>query len=221
MRQGYLRGITSHIGMSMKKTSISLVVALLSLGCGGRGSLPKTFPTTVTHWSGGTLDRVEFLQDFNIADYRAVRVESVDYGRATLPTSDENTYKPVMAVLDRATSTFADGLRSNISRPPVETSASGAGKALVVRASVTEMDPGSASLRFWVNFGAGKAHTTMSGEVSDSSTGRTLLRFERTEVDTGMTNLGLAGYESLLNGEIRETGKRVGTLLASFTPTSR
>jgi hypothetical protein len=197
-----------------------LVAALFAVGCGGRGSLPKTFPTTVTNWAGGTLDRVEFLQDFSVSDYHAIRVESVDSARATLPERDENTYQPVMAVLDRATNTFADGLRSKISRPPVETSAS-MGRALLVRASVTEMDPGSASLRFWINFGAGKAHTTMSGEVADSATGRTLLRFERSEVDTGMTNLGLAGYESLLSGEIRETGKRVGTLLASFTPTTR
>jgi hypothetical protein len=215
----------------VKSLSLCVValVPLLAAGCGGRGSLPKTFPTTVEHWAGGTLDRVEFIHDFNISDYALVRIESVS-PPAHVPDPDENTYAPVTKVLRDAEELFAAGIRSHVSRPPVQTasmtaaasawatSSGKAGNVLVVRASVVEMDPGSASLRFWVNFGAGSAHTTMSGEVVDSASGRTLLRFERTEVDTGMSNLGLAGYESLLSGEVRETGKRVGKLLASFTP---
>ena len=197
--------------------SLFLTFCLLPLvGCAGRGSLPKTFPSDMKNWDG-KLYRVEFLQDFNITDYSRVRVDAVT-STASLPSADSNTYEPVQKVIARATDHFTAGVRNAMPEKKVDNDYRSSGKTLIIHTSVTELDPGSVALRFWVSFGAGASKTEMKGEVTDAATGRTLLRFESTDKDMALGSLGIEGYEGLLAGSIERCGKSVGGLLNAFTP---
>ena len=85
----------------------------------------------------------------------------------------------------------------------------------MLRASIDEMNPGSQSARYWASSGAGAAGTSISGELTDARSGRTLLRFK----DRRATSGGVFGgsYKQVLNENLTDLGQDVGVLLSAFS----
>lgn len=201
---------------------IAIPLLMAAGGCASeqesaRRALPAAIPASVDHWNGGKLDHVEFVHNFKLSDYSKVVVEACDTSGAKLPAKDSNTYAPVTTVLSRSTELLANGMRSKLNNIVTvetgQTPATGASKVLLVQTKIGEIEPGSAALRFWIGMGAGGAYADVEGQIVDSESGQTLLRFENGERRSDF----LRDYAGLLNEEITATGQAVGILLEAFT----
>ena len=196
------------------------VLLTLAVGCGGksataaRKALPSSFPATKANWAD-TIDRVEFLENFSLNDYGGVAVTPLDTSKVKIPV--DNTRRPVEEALERSTTMFVNALKKKVRSVPVTVASVGqpSGNVLVLRASIDEMNPGSQAARYWGGFGAGAAGTTISGELTDPRSGRTLLRFK----DRRTTSGGFAGgsYKDVLNENLNDLGQDVGVLLSAFS----
>ena len=183
-------------------------------------TLAKGEPATLTpgHYKDwhGDLDELDVLQPFKLADYHRVVVVPLTSQSVEMPTDE--TIAPTRAVLAGATGPFTQGLASHLPRGsqlPVEIGNPGKGGAgaLIVRARLTQLNPGSRAARYWGGFGAGAAEATISGEVIDGRTGKPLLRF----VQKRRSGLGGGGgdYLELMNRCLGEIGQDVASALAA------
>jgi len=91
------------------------------------------------------------------------------------------------------------------------------GKVLVVRGKVTQMNPGSKALRYWVSFGAGQSRVEVSGEVIDALSNTVLVRFVHAR-SSGIGALG-GDYQKFLTDDTRDVGEDVGKMLLLFDKT--
>jgi hypothetical protein len=197
---------------------LALALALLALP-GGAAFAKKqagapTTPGKYTDWDG-EMDELEVVSTFKLADYERILVEPLETSGIELPDIKDNTYGPVKAVLAHAAKPLGSGI-AEISPPDVllgklEKPESG---ALVVRAKVVKMDPGSQAARYWAGFGAGAAKTGITGEISDSRTGKVLLRFKQ-ERRSAVGSYG-GDYESLLDRNLWTIGKDLANVLQHF-----
>ena len=80
---------------------------------------------------------------------------------------------------------------------------------LMIKGKVTEMNPGSFALRFWIRFGAGKTRVEMEGEVLDANTETTLLKFKHARVSAR----GIAFYERVLTRDAMDVSEDIGKVL--------
>ena len=203
------------------------------------GTLPLLLPASTTLARGDApaaighfedwhnLDKVDIVQPFHLADYKSVVVEPVVTKGVALPDKGDNTYGPITTVLGSLTATFAAGVGEK-GKLPVTQGKGGAG-ALVIRARVITINPGSEAARFFGGI-AGKAAAAaavgLAGEVVDGKTGKTLFRFEQTRrsgfnsrsgVQLGPVQIGGENpYVRLLNRSTKEVGNDVGGALTAF-----
>lgn len=196
---------------------------LLLTGCAsGPGVLPEAPPGAQVEqdWKG-LIDSFVLIRDFNLSDYTKVVVEKLDTSATPLPSKDENTYEPTYLVLKTSTDIFISGMRSVFrdakhSIEPILAADAGPdmGKALIVRGTVTQMNPGSQALRYWVSFGAGQSRVEISGEVLDAASKTILLRF----VHARSSGIGVWGgdYQKFLTDDTRDVGEDVGKMLLLF-----
>ncbi|HSC21989.1 MAG TPA: DUF4410 domain-containing protein, partial [Solirubrobacterales bacterium] len=127
----------------------------------------------------------------------------------------DNTYEPVTEVLKDPAQPFIEGLAEGLGgRAQVAPGTAAEGPALLVRAKVVTMDPGSRAARYWASFSAGAARTELEGEAVDAATGKTLFRFKQ-ERRSGW-GVGGGGYVKLMNKNLRTIGKDVAFVLARF-----
>lgn len=209
---------TRRIGFTLTVTLLLLLTA--AIGCGGKSAAsarrarPSSFPTTKSNWAD-TIDRAEFLENFSLNDYSGLALMPLDTSKVRIPT--DNTRRPVEEALGRSTSVFAASLKKKVKALPVTVASGGQplGNVLVLRASIDEMNPGSQAARYWGGFGAGAAGTTVSGDLTDARSGRTLLRF----TDRRTTSGGFAGgsYKDVLNENLTDLGQDVGVLISAFS----
>jgi Domain of unknown function (DUF4410) len=197
---------------------VALALALLALPWGAAQAKTKTgTPTTpgkYTDWDG-EMDSLEVVETFKLAEYDRILVEPLDTSGVELPEVKDNTYAPVRHVLAEAAKPLAAGM-AELSPPDVlvGTLKKPEVGALVVRAKVVKMDPGSQAARYWAGFGAGAAKTGISGEVSDARTGKVLLRFQQ-ERRSAVGSYG-GDYEDLLNRNLWTIGKDLANVLQHF-----
>jgi hypothetical protein len=121
---------------------------------------------------------------------------------------------PVKRVLAHAAEPFVAGLgelQQEVLVGRIHKSEPG---ALIVRAKVLKMDPGSQAARYWAGFGAGAAKTELTAEVVDSSTDQVLLRFHQ-ERRSAVGALG-GGYDELLDRNLWTIGQDLGNVLLHF-----
>lgn len=192
------------------------VLLLLSLAApaDAKGKGASTAPGKYKEWND-EIDELEVVQAFKVADYDRVVVEPFDTSSTELPDSDDNTYQPVKNVLAHAAEPFVEGLKGEYSAKPVELQEKAKeAKALIIRAKVVEMDPGSKAARYWAGFGAGAARAQITGEVVDGATGKTLLRFTQ-ERRSGVGMMG-GDYEKLMNRNLRTIGEDLAGVLKAF-----
>jgi len=199
--------------------SLSLAV-LLAVGfaapAAARGKAHPTAPGKYTDWNG-EFDELEIVASFKLADYAKVVVEPFDTSATPLPQKDDNTYEPVQRVLARVTPPFTAGLSGGLPKPQVmlaEEKGVSEPQVLLVRGTVTIMDPGSRAARYWASFGAGAARTQIVGEVVDAESGKVLLRFTQ-ERRSGFGGAG-GGYEELMERNLVQIGGDVAGILKFF-----
>ena len=167
------------------------------------------------------MDELEVVQAFKLADYNRIVVIPLTSQGIKMPTDE--TVVPTRAVLAGATGPFTQGLASHLprgSQMPVEIGTSSKGGTipkgagtLVVRAHLTQLNPGSRAARYWGGFGAGAAEATISGEVVDGRTGKPLFRFTQKR-RSGM-GPGGGDYVEMMNRSLGEIGNDVAGVLAA------
>lgn len=188
----------------------------------GPQTLPETPPgvRVEANWKG-LIDSFVLVRDFNVADYEKIVVEQLDTSATPLPPKGENTFEPTYLVLKTSSDIFLMGMKSAFldAKHPVEPVLSDGtgqadGKVLVVRGKVTQMNPGSKALRYWVSFGAGQSRVEVAGEVVDAETNMVLARF----VHARSSGIGMWGgdYTKFLTDDTRDVGEDVGKMLLLF-----
>lgn len=196
-----------------------IAVALASLlFCSATPTLAKkksksssTEVGTYQNWKG-EIDVLEILETFERSAYQKIVVDAFDTSETPLPEVEDNTYEPTKAVLADPETSFVEGLRKKIGMA-VEAGEGGAG-ALVIRGVVEEMDPGSRAARYWGGFGAGAARVVLRLEITDGSSGRTLLKIKQ-ERRAGV-GVGGGDYVKLMHRNLRQIGGDVALVLGAF-----
>ena len=142
----------------MKKSCIILSMVFFTvLSIPVYGKKDPTDPGKYQDWN--SVDNIEIYQTFKIADYTQIIVLPLDTSQVSLPPINDNTYLPVNNVLSRMNDIFITGLKEgmkaklniallekvNESHPEISKTG-----VLMIKAKVTEMNPGSFALRFWM-----------------------------------------------------------------------
>jgi len=181
----------------------------------GAASQGSTTPGTYRHW-GGEIDEVTILQPFGLDNYSDIAVESFDTGGVLLPNPQENTFAAAQLALNSIKPAFIEGFQKNLRQKPGQTNSSrGRGETLVIRARLTQLDPGSQAARFWGRgLGGGSVKVEMIGEVIDARSRKTLVRF-RQKREAGFGAFG-GGYGDLFARTARHIGRDVADLLNAF-----
>jgi hypothetical protein len=194
--------------------ALLLLVAVTVPAFARKAKADPTAPGVYTDWKD-EVDELEIVEGFKLSDYETVSVESFDTKDTPLPEADDNTYGPVKSVLADAAGPFTQGLAGAVGdRIDVSRGAGGGAKAIVLRARVESMDPGSRAARYWAGFGAGAARTRLAGEAVDAATGKVLFRFKQ-ERRSGVGAVG-GSYVELLNRNLITIGEDVALIFSAF-----
>ena len=86
--------------------------------------------------------------------------------------------------------------------------------AIVVKARLIKMEPGSAAARYWA-IGSGAAKASIEGEVIDGATGKALFAFKQTRAGFFSPS---GGYDAILAKISQELGEDIGKGIAAFCP---
>lgn len=198
-------------------TRLAMVLLLLAAvvvpAAARKAKAAPTAPGRYTEWKG-EIDELEILEAFKLSDYETVSVDAFDTKDTPLPDADDNSYAPVKAVLADSAGPFTQGLAGGLGDRIDVSRGGGGSKAIVLRARVESMDPGSQAARYWAGFGAGAARTRLAGEAVDADTGKVLFRFKQ-ERRSGVGMYG-GSYAELLNRNLAAIGEDVALILAAF-----
>ena len=196
------------------------LVILIALSIPAHGGKDSITPGKYQDWNR-TVDKLEIFQSFRISDYSKIAVLPLDTSPVFLPKIDDNTYEPVINVLSRITEVFIKGLKKGTedkldvalvekekeNNPEISISS-----VLVIKAKVTEMNPGSWAKRFWIGFGAGKTRVEIEGDVLDVNTKTTLLKFKHARVSA----MNIDDYERVLSNDAMDVCEDIGKMLLNF-----
>jgi hypothetical protein len=205
----------------MKKSCIFLsLVFFIALSIPVYGKQDSAVPGKYQDWNR-TVDNLEILQAFKVSDYSKIIIWPLDTSKVSLPDIRDNTYTPVKNVLSRINTIFIKGLKeafeNKLNVAPLEKANENSPEilktnVLMIKARVTEMNPGSFALRFWIRFGAGKTRVEMEGEILDANTETTLLKFKHARVSAR----GIAFYERVLTRDAMDVSEDIGKMLMNF-----
>jgi hypothetical protein len=171
------------------------------------------------------INELEIVQSFDLKNYSKIVMVQLDTATTPLPAQTDNTYAPAKNVISAADSFCWEGYKFAFDRAqpkpacvifhtPVIPDHDPAAPALIVRAKLAQLNPGSKAARFWVGFGAGKSFAVIEGEVIDSASGNALLKF-KTVRSSGFSLTG-GDYEKFMSGDIRDIGMDIATMLLYF-----
>lgn len=186
---------------------------------------------------------VEVMEVFRVGEFSRLIVEPVDTSATPVPPPTENTFEPVKAALSGFNSRFVAALKSELSpfevatvdafpanplpTPSIETMQQSvsldntqpqkgvATRHLILKLRVLEMDPGSLAARYWAGaFGAGKAGISVTGQLVESATGKSLVKFRHQVAGKGGV-FGF-GYDKLLKTLTEEVAENISELIKAF-----
>lgn len=188
----------------------SILIVTLSIPAPGiaRSDAPTT-AGTYRDWNDD-IDEVTITQPFRTADYSNIAVESFDSSGVSLPNPNDNTYEAVRSALGLIKPALIEGLEKNLSR---KAGTNVGTNTLVIRARLTNLDPGSQAARYW-GFGAGAVKIAMAGEIVDGSSQKVLVRFKQ-ERRSGFGAFG-GGYAALFTRTARQIGGDIASLVNAF-----
>lgn len=178
----------------------------------------STEPGTYKEW-GPDIDEITIKKSFHISDYNRIVVVPFDTSSTEQPPKDDDSHTDVKNALANFNGTLAEALKKELkaSAKVEEMSKSpSASKTLIVRGKVDEIDPGSRAGRYWGGFGAGGAHTKISGEIVDASTGAVLIRFEQSRRSGGTMKFGGGSDKQVMRDSIHALGEDVAHMLDAF-----
>jgi hypothetical protein len=195
------------------------VVLLLTVGLAIAKKKPPMEKGVHEDWNA-LIDKLEIVEPFQLASFTQAVVLPLDTKNTPLPDRDDNTLAPTRTVLSKATSIFLAGIQQQTAgklkisiaqQPPTADAAKG---VILIRGSVSEIDPGSRAARYWVGFGAGKSRAEIVGEIVNAETGATLLRFTHARA----SHIGGFGgdYTKFMSDDIRDVGADIGKMLLNF-----
>lgn len=198
-------------------TKAALLFFLFALGPLGSGSLraAEVAPGRYQNWNG-QIAEVTVARVFNADDYRDILVEPL--GTVGVDVPEEPRKKEAALALKSAKAAFMDGLRGNLRerRPNRSTKRGRVDDALVIRAHLVAIDPGSENARYYL-FGLGKGAVSVSleGEILERSSHRILLTFRQTRHSAAGPGGG-TGFGELFSKITRQIGGDVATLINAF-----
>ena len=142
----------------------------------------------------------------------------MDTSRISLPKISDNTYEAVKHVLSLITEIFIEGLKEaikdklnidllekeNENNPEISMPV-----VLMIKGSVTEMNPGSRSLGIW---GGVIARVQIRGEILDANTKTTLLKFRHSHESPNR----FSSYRKILIHNALEVSEHIGEMLMIF-----
>jgi uncharacterized protein DUF4410 len=191
---------------------VAVVLVCLAFGspsfARGKKNPANTAPGTYKEW-GPDIDEIEIVKPFKFADYSKVVVTPI--AAVGADTKD----KAVATAVDAATNDFVDQLGKEVKA--AVTSSDDPKKSadtLIIRAKLTNLDPGSRAARYWASFGAGAAVAKMEGEIVDAKSNNVLARFTQER----RSGFGVAGgsSEALLRRDVRAIATDVANILKAF-----
>jgi hypothetical protein len=200
----------------MKKSLLLLLLAVaVAAPMQARGrKTTSTEPGKYKEW-GPDIDQIEIVKPFKLADYKAISVEPFETAKAKLPDRDDNSYEAASKVLASSTEGVVQGLRGSIDQKvSIDEKERHEAGTLILKATVTVMDPGSRAARYWAGFGAGAARAEIEGELIDAATGETLVRFTQQR----RSGVGVYGgdYQELMQRNLNAIGEDVAAMLKMF-----
>ena len=181
-------------------------------GAAGKAAIA---PGTYRDWDGD-IDEVTIFQTFRADSYNDIVVESFDSTGVRLPDPRDNTYQAVQSAIRSMKPAFIEGLQAKLRHKPATAGyvPRGKGKALVIRARLSKLDPGSQAARYWAGFGAGAVKVAITGEIIDAASGKVLVRFQQ-ERRSGFGAFG-GGYGALFKRTARQIGGDIAGLINAF-----
>ena len=204
----------------MRKSLLLLLLAVaiaVPMQARGKKQQTSTEPGKYKEW-GPDIDEIEILKSFKLDDYKEIIIEPFTSEGVKLPDKDDNSYDSARRALAESPEYLAGGLNGLLDQKiylldegDKEPTKSG---TLLLRAKVTEMDPGSRAARYWVGFGAGAARTEIQGELVDAKTGEVLLRFTQ-QRRSGVGAYG-GDYQELMRRNLNTIGEDVAHMLREF-----
>ena len=177
---------------------------------------PQTAPGRYLDWGDDDLEELEVVESFRFSEFSCVAVAPLDLSAVLYDGGVSR--RELQRTLANIDDVFFKGIREGVrdfSRTPVEAASAPAGRTLVIRAAVVDLDPGSRAARVKIGHGAGAARARVRGEVRDGSTGRLLLRFVHEE-RAGTGRLGAGSPSQLMLKSAERAGEDVGRVFKAF-----
>jgi hypothetical protein len=177
-----------------------------------------TAPGKYKEWGEDDIDELEVVETFKFADYKdGVSVATLDVSKA--PPGEGKEAKNVQEALAGVDKAFLDGVKKGLGSFSKGTSVQAGtptGKALLIKATVIELNPGSKGARMGVGLGAGAAKAILMGEIVDAGTGKVLLRFNHEKrAGSGMGWGGGNSMKLMLKGA-EHVGEAIGKAFKAF-----
>lgn len=202
----------------MRRLSFALLLlALPAIGPAAvrADSASDTAPGSYQSWRG-QIDKVTVKQAFKADNYRDILVEPL--GTVGVKVLEKARQEEAAQALKSAKAAFLEGLRGNLrERVTNRSSQRGADKdALVIRARLVAIEPGSENARYYLfGLGGGAVRVTIVGEIFQRNSHHTLVTFQQTRRSTFGPGGG-TGFGELFSKTTRQIGADVAALINAF-----
>lgn len=194
----------------------SLLLSSLAIAISAMTTMASPAATTkgiYRNWKG-EIDEVTVVQPFRADSYRDIIVEPLDNTGLHLPNLGTKQNEEVRSALKAIKPSFLDGLRNNL-RNRNAAAPRTAAQAFVIRTYLVAIDPGSENKRYFLGFGAGAVKISLRGEIFESQSHRTLVRFQQ-ERRSAVGSFGGTGFSELCARTARQIGADVAALINAF-----
>ena len=211
------RILRSQVAKGRRWSRAFLLLALVAIAPAvARSASPAgTTPGGYQSW-GGQIDEVTVKRSFTADNYRDILVEPL--GTVGVKVPEKSRQEEGAKALKSAKTAFLEGLRGNLRERRTKRSSQRGQEegALVIRARLVSIDPGSESARYYLlGLGGGAVSVSIVGEIFERDSHRTLVTFQQTrrsKVGPG----GGTGFGQLFSQTTRQIGADVASLINAF-----
>ena len=200
----------------MKHIAVLLALSLVTPAL--FAAKPNTAPGKYKEW-GPDIDDIEIVKTFKIADYDHIVIQPFDTSKVPLPSEKEKWYGTMKITLAGYSEAFIEGFKKELkakadiqlANEPPKTP-----KALIIRGTVDQLDPGNRAGRYFAGLAAGSSSTKLTAEIVDASSGEVLVRVTQARRSGGAWKMGGGSDMEVMRDAIHATAKDVAHILDSF-----